>query len=74
MICGCGASGFKQVADLQKHWKANGCQRGRPIWARVARAKKNGTSGKRILHRAFPDLYHVRPMPEHVVQGFREKT
>lgn len=73
MICRCGKSGFRSVLELEAHWKAEGCNRHRKVWKRVLRARKNGTKGRRILHRAFPELYRVRPMPEEVKNRLRQE-
>lgn len=74
MICtGCRRS-FSLFAFLWIHWVQTGCCWTRQIWERVFRAHRNGTSGKRILHRAFPNLYKTKPMPPEVIAAKRAKA
>jgi len=73
MICRCGRSGFQSISDLEAHWKTEGCNRGRAVWKRVVRARRNGTSGKRILHKAFPGTYKVEPMPQELKDRWKKK-
>lgn len=73
MICGSCKAPFTLMVFLETHWRQTGCQRSRPIWERVARAHANGTSGRRILHAAYPDLYKTKPMPEEVKELWRAR-
>lgn len=73
MICGTCGESFTLLVFAEIHWKKTGCQRGRPVWERVRRAHANGTSGRRILHAAYPHLYRTKPMPEELKERWRAK-
>lgn len=73
MKCATCHTPFSFLIFLLIHWKQTGCQRRRPVWERVAEAKRRGTSGKRILHAAFPETYKTKPMPEEVKALWRER-
>jgi hypothetical protein len=72
MRCGHCGSAADGSAALFLHWKSTGCHRGRPVWARVIEARRRGSSGRRILHEAYPDLYPSRPMDEDTKEKLRE--
>jgi pentatricopeptide repeat protein len=73
MICGyCREFRTKRVEELFLHLKTAGCHQDRRVWERVLEAHKRGTSGRRILSEAFPDLYPSTPMPEETKAKLRE--
>jgi hypothetical protein len=73
MICGhCKEFRTGRVANLLAHIKKTGCDQDRPVWARVLEAHKRGTSGRRILSEAYPNLYPSRPMDEETKEKLRE--
>lgn len=73
MICGGCKHPFSLIEFLRIHWLQTGCSWGREIWARVTRAHRNGTSGRRILSSAFPAIYKSKPMPEEVKAFWRAR-
>ncbi len=73
MKCGhCGA-GVAGVGALLRHWRIARCAWRRDIWERVVHARRRGTSGRRILRSAFPQLYPARPMPEDLKARFETR-
>jgi len=73
MTCGSCGHSFSLFIFLRAHWFTAGCQKARTVWARVLEARRRGTSGRRILHQAYPHLYKSEPMPEEVKARFRAK-
>lgn len=71
MICGACRTSFKKTESLRTHWEETGCMSGRPVWERFAEARKRGSSGRRILHEAFPNLYPSEPMSEEAKEKLR---
>lgn len=73
MRCGhCKAFSTKHAEEFLAHIKATGCSNGRPVWARVVEARKRGSSGRRILAEAYPDIYKSEPMTEEAKARLRE--
>jgi hypothetical protein len=73
MVCGhCSRFRSSTVRELLVHIKTTGCDQGRPTWARVLEAHRRGSSGRRILSEAYPDLYPSTPMSEETKQKLRE--
>lgn len=69
MTCGTCKHPFSLMIFMRIHWLQTGCNKGRAIWERVFRAKRSGTSGRRILRAAYPHVYKSRPMsPERLAQ------
>ncbi|HEV3027691.1 MAG TPA: hypothetical protein VG457_08975 [Planctomycetota bacterium] len=62
MTCSTCKHPFALLVFLRIHWIQTGCQKGRDIWKRVFEAKRRGTSGKRILRAAYPNVYKTKPM------------
>lgn len=73
MLCGGCKHPFSRVVFLFIHWAQTHCSRTRDVWERVMIARRNGTSGRRILHEAFPDVYKSEPMPEELKQYWKDK-
>ena len=72
MICGnCKEYRTKRSEELLAHIKA-GCVRDRIVWSKVLEAHKRGTSGRRILSEAYPELYPSTPMSEETKAKLRE--
>lgn len=71
MTCGTCKHPFSLMVFLRIHWIQTGCQKGREIWARVFRARRTGTSGRRILRAAYPNIYKTKPMPPEVIAARR---
>lgn len=72
MRCGSCAIPFKKIVDLEIHWKTTGCMQYRHVWERFMEARRRGSSGRRILHEAFPDLWPSEPMDEETKEKLRE--
>lgn len=71
MKCGYCKEKMPNTKTLFEHWKKVGCDKDRPIWEKVIESKKNGHSGRRILHEAYPDLYPSEPMSEETKEALR---
>lgn len=63
---------FKKTVDLELHWKETGCMEHRRVWEKFMEARRRGSSGRRILHEAFPDLWPSEPMSEEAKEKLRE--
>lgn len=73
MICAhCKTYRPKTAALMLDHWNRDGCIWGRPLWKRVLQARRDGHSGRRLLHAAFPDLWPSVPMDEEAKDRLRE--
>lgn len=72
MICGTCKKPMKTIRTWKKHLAETGCAWRRDVWVRVLAAHQRGSSGRRILSDAFPDLYKRVPMSEETKERLRE--
>lgn len=71
MLCGYCKEKVPNTTALFEHWKKVGCLNDRPVWVKVVESKRQGHSGRKILHEAYPDLYPSEPMTEETKEALR---
>ena len=72
MKCGTCKAPMRDQKQLRDHWSATGCAWLRPVWEKVAEARRRGRSGRRLLGDAYPHLFKSEPMSEETKARLRE--